>query len=179
MSKAFTRESDDAVEEPILARQPTLLPPGVKNYITVDGARRLREELDHLTQVDRPRLTSLLADESLAESSSNAEAKRQLKLLDQRILALDQSLQSAEIVEPPAGSQDVVRFGATVTVRDNDGEETRYRIVGIDETDIDRDWVSWRSPIARALLNAHLGQTVRFKFPAGEKELKIVGITYE
>ncbi len=179
MSKAFTRESDDAVEEPILTRQPLQLPPGIKNYITVDGARRLRQELDDLTQVERPRLSNIMADESLAESSAAAEAKRQIKLLDQRIFALDQSLQSAEIVEPPAGANDVVRFGATVTVHDNEGEEMQYRIVGIDETDIDRDWVSWRSPIARALLNAHLGQAVRFKFPAGEKELKIVGITYE
>lgn len=178
MSKAFTRE-DDAIDEPILARPPTQLPPGVKNYITADGARRLREELDHLTQIERPRITSELADETFAESSAASDAKRQLQLLNQRILAIDQSLQSAEIVEPPIEAEDVVRFGATVSVRDKAGEETQYRIVGIDETDIDRDWVSWRSPIARALLNARVGQTVRFKFPAGEKELKIISVTYE
>ncbi len=80
---------------------------------------------------------------------------------------------------PPAPADDRVRFGATVTVRDNAGEEMCYRIVGVDEADIDRDWVSWLSPIARALLNARRGERVRFKFPAGEKELEIVAITYD
>ena len=66
-----------------------------------------------------------------------------------------------------------------MTVRDGGGVETRYRIVGVDETDLDRDWVSWVSPIARALLNARLGQRVRLKFPGGEQGVEIVGIAYE
>jgi transcription elongation factor GreB len=89
-------------------------------------------------------------------------------------------LRSAVVVPPPAPEQrDQVVFGATVTVREPDGSEARYRIVGVDETDIDRDWVSWLSPIARALLNRKPGERVRFKFPSGEKELEIVAISYE
>lgn len=169
MSKAFTRE-DDISQEPILTRMPTALPPGVKNYITVEGAKNLRRELENLTQTERP---SLLA-------SLDADAvKRELQMLDQKIAILRVSLASAEIVEPPTASDDVVRFGASVKVRTKGGEETEYRIVGVDEMDIDRNWVSWRSPIARALLNAQVGERVRFRFPAGEEELEIVSVNYE
>ena len=72
----------------------------------------------------------------------------------------------------------MVRFGASVTVREADGSESRYRIVGADEVNLDRDWVSWMTPIARALLNARLGEKVRFRFPSGEKELEVVAINY-
>ena len=83
------------------------------------------------------------------------------------------------VVPPPAESEDRVRFGATVTVRDRSGGETRYRIVGMDEVDVDRDWVSWLSPVAKALLNSKPGQRVRFKVPTGEEELEIMAIAYE
>ena len=82
-------------------------------------------------------------------------------------------------MHPPTGPDDRVRFGATVTVRELSGEVSRYRIVGVDETDIDRGWVSWLSPIGNALLNAQLGRRVRFRFPIGEKELEIASIIYE
>ncbi len=80
---------------------------------------------------------------------------------------------------PPSGDADVVRFGATVTVRRSDGSEDTYRIVGVDEIDLERSWVSWQSPIAKALLNARRGERVRFKFPSGEEELEIAGVSYE
>ncbi len=63
-------------------------------------------------------------------------------------------------------------------MREAGGEESRYRIVGADEVDLERDWVSWMTPIARALLNARLGEKVRFRFPSGESELEIVAIAY-
>ena len=170
MSKAFTRESDDLPDVPVVARQPSPLPPGAKNYVTPDGARRLREELDRLVQVERPRQ---------AASPDNPEAKRQLHVLDQRIYYLQRSLQSAVVVAPPIVPVAGVRFGASVTVRDRTGVESRYRIVGVDETDIDRGWISWLSPIAKALLNARLGERVRFKIPAGQEDLEILSISYE
>ncbi len=169
MSKAFTRESDDAPEQPVF-RPPPQLPPGVKNYVTPAGARQMREEMDHLIQVERPQAAAL---------PDAADAKRQLQLIEQRLTILDQSLRTAEIVPPPALPWEQVRFGATVTVRDCGGIETCYRIVGVDEIDLDRDWVSWRSPVAKALLNARLGQRVRFHVPAGEQEIEIIGICYE
>lgn len=169
MSRAFVRESDDRPELPV-ARQSSALPAGAKNYLTPGGASRLREELRTLVEIDRPSLVSRGAD---------PEAKRQLLSLDQRIQQLEESLQSAEVVTPLEGAAEVVRFGATVTVRRSDGSEESYRIVGVDEIDLDRAWVSWASPIARALLNARVGQQVRFKFPSGEERLEIVKIEYE
>lgn len=170
MSKAFTRESDDAPEPPPRPRATTPLPPGTKNYLTADGARRMHAELDRLTQIERPKL---------AASPQDPDTRRQLQSLDQQIQHLHQTLGTAVVVTPPTPPWEQVRFGATVTVRRSSREETRYRIVGLDETDADRDWVSWLSPIARTLLNARLGERVRFKFPSGEEELEIVRIGYE
>ena len=170
MSKAFTREDDNAPELPDLPPLTSTLAPGAKNYITPAGAQKLRDELQRLVEVTRP---------ELAEASDDPDAKRQLARLDQRIMQLEESLQSAEIVPAPSGPTDVVRFGATVTVRESDGTETSYRIVGVDETDTDRNWVSWMSPIARALLNGKRSQRIRFKFPSGEETLEIIEIRYE
>ncbi|MSU70158.1 MAG: hypothetical protein EXS39_05160, partial [Opitutaceae bacterium] len=111
--------------------------------------------------------------------SDDAEAKYELQRLAQRIQYLQQSLCSAEVVLPPAGPPDRVRFGATVTVREPKGSESCYRLVGVDETDLDRNWVSWLSPIAQALLNARLGQIVAFKTPAGKTELEVIRITHD
>jgi transcription elongation factor GreB len=169
VSKAFTREADDLPERPIPLRAPSALPAGAKNYLTVEGERRLHDELDTLMQTRG----------ELAQLTDDAAALRKLPAIDQRINELRQSLLSAVVVPKPEVSDGTVRFGATVTVRDGSGEERRYRIVGIDETDLDRGWVSWVSPIARALLNARLGERVRFKYPSGEEELEVVRIDYE
>ena len=170
MSKAFTREDDNAPELPDLPPLTSTLAPGAKNYITPAGAQKLRAELQHLVEGTRP---------ELAAASDDPDAKRQLARLDQRIMQLEESLQSAEIVSTPNGPADVVRFGATVTVRETDGTETSYRIVGVDELDMDRNWVSWMSPIAKALLNGKRGERIRFKFPSGEETLEIIDIRYE
>jgi transcription elongation factor GreB len=170
MSKAFTREDDNAPELPDLPVPTATLAPGAKNYITPGGAQKLRDELQRLLEVTRP---------ELARAGSDADAKRQLARLDQRVMQLEESLQSAEIVPAPSGPADVVRFGATVTVRERDGTETSYRIVGVDETDTDRNWVSWMSPIAKAILNAKRGERIHFKFPSGEETLEIINIRYE
>ena len=114
----------------------------------------------------------------LVEARDDPDAKRQLIRIDQRIRQLEESLQSAEIVEAE-GARDVVRFGAWVTVIESSGEETTYRIVGVDETDADNNWVSWMSPIAKALLNQKRGEHIRFKFPSGEETLEIKEISYE
>jgi transcription elongation factor GreB len=168
MSKAFTRE-DDSEELPPPPKRSNPLPPGAKNYITIDGAKRLREELEHCQ----------LRRAQVAAGSDPVQAKAELQKIDQHIAALQAVLDSAVVISPPEKPWDEVRFGATVRVRDSAGEETNYRIVGVDETDIDRDWVSWLSPIARALLNARVGQRVRFRVPAGERELEILSITYD
>jgi transcription elongation factor GreB len=170
MSKAFTRDENEGPEIPDVPPPASLLAPGAKNYITPGGAQKLRDELRRLVEVARP---------ELAEARDDPDAKRQLARLDQRIMQLEESLQSAEIVTAPSGPADVVRFGACVTVRESDGNETSYRIVGVDETDADKNWVSFMSPIAKALLNRKLGERIRFKFPSGEETLEIKEIRYE
>jgi transcription elongation factor GreB len=170
MSRAFVRESD----VPQLPELPPLLsplPPGARNYLTPGGAQRLRDELARLRDTERPRLASAPADDP--------DAKRELQLLDQRIRYLQESLRIAEVTHAAAGAADTVRFGSTVTVREVNGSETRYRIVGVDETDLDRNWVSWLSPLARALMHAKAGQRVQFKAPRGTRELEVVAIEYE
>ena len=167
MSKAFTRESD--VESDSLAppRPSSALPPGARNYMTPGGARRLREDILQWADVDRPKF--------LAAGETGKVAA-----LEQRIAQTEESLRSAVIVESPVDESErgVVRFGATVTVRRKSGE-AEYRIVGADEVDLDRGWVSCFSPISKALLNARLGQRVRFQFPSGEETLEILRICYE
>jgi transcription elongation factor GreB len=170
MSKAFTRDENEGPDIPEIVPTASVLAPGARNYITPQGAQKLRDELQKLVEVTRP---------ALAEARDDPDAKRQLARLDQRIRQLEESLQVAQIVEPPSGPGDVVRFGASVTVRESNGEETTYRIVGVDETDADNNWVSWMSPIAKALLNGKLGERIRFKFPSGEQRLEIKEIRYE
>jgi transcription elongation factor GreB len=170
MSRAFVRESDF----PQVSELPPLtspLPPGAKNYLTPSGARRLRNELTRLHDQERPQLAAAPADD--------VDAKRELLLLDQRIRYLQESLRTADVTEVTPGPTDVVRFGTTVTVREADGTETRYRIVGVDETDLDRNWVSWLTPIARALMNARSGDRVPLKTPRHTRELEVVAIEYE
>jgi transcription elongation factor GreB len=169
MSKAFTRDENEGPDIPDLVPTPSILAPGTKNYITPEGAQKLRDELKRLVEITRP---------ELARKKDDPDAKRQLARLDQRIMQLEESLQSAEIVSPP-GDRNVVRFGASVTVRASDKTETTYRIVGVDETDVENDRVSWMSPIAKALLNRRRGEQIRFKFPSGEETLEIIKINYE
>jgi transcription elongation factor GreB len=172
MSKAFTKEDDAG--DVVVPRPVSPLPPGARNHLTAGGARRLRDELMHL-ETERPGLLARVAEPGMR----GAEAKERLQHLEQRIAYLQQSLHSAEVASAPPEPHDVVRFGATVTVRDGRGEESTYRIVGVDESDPARNEVSWLSPIARALLNARLGQKVPFRFPAGATQLEIVRIAYE
>jgi transcription elongation factor GreB len=167
MSKAFTRE-DDTSDTPALPPLVSPLPPGARNFLTPEGAERLRAELENLRAEQRPPL--------VAKSASDAEAKRELAQLDQRIRYVQQSLATADIVAPATEPPDQVRFGTTATVRDRKGVESIYRIVGVDEADFSRNEVSWLSPIARALMNARVGQCVPFKFPSGVTELEIVKI---
>src|SRR5450631_3502601 len=103
MSKAFTREENEGPDIPDLPALTSALAPGAKNYITPAGAQRLRDELQQLVEITRP---------ALANSPGDPDAKRRLARLDQRIVQLEESLQSAEVVTPTNGPADVVCFGA-------------------------------------------------------------------
>jgi len=164
MSKAFTRE-DDLPERPPARRSAPALPSGAKNYMTPQGAKNLRSELDRLLA-------------GTGSQPSGVEGASQTNELE-RIRQVQQSLESAVIVGPPSSVEERVKFGASVSVRESGGEEIRYRIVGVDEVDLDRNWVSWVSPVAKALLNAKVGERVRLNLPGREEELEILGISYE
>lgn len=164
MSKAFTREDDQEPDDTIRPLGPEL-PAGVKNYVTPEGAARLREEIERLSQVARPALVT-------------AGDTRALHELDRRLAFLGRRLEAAEIIDPASQPPDRVLFGATVTVRADDGAERRYRLVGIDEADPPRGDVSWRSPIAAALLGARVGDVVMLRSPRGDEELEVIAVSY-
>ena len=163
MSKAFTRESDDAPDLPSPARPRSVLPAGAKNYLTPTGAARLREELDRLTQA----------------VPANGDRGRRGVEADPRIAQLEETLRTATVVPAPPPPWDQVLFGATVTIREKDGGEDTFQIVGADESDPAQDRISWLSPIASALLNARLGERVHIRVPDGEREVEVIAIRYE
>lgn len=163
MSKAFLRESDFD-DDPVVT-PPSALPLGVRNYLTPEGADNLRSELARLVEQERPAL----------RGSSDADDRRALQRIDHRIRHLQQSLRTAEIVDPP-GQTDMVRFGSRVTVRDAQGAIERYRIVGVDEIDLHAEGLSWQSPLAQALVNQPRGSHVSVKTPGGMRSLEILQV---
>lgn len=167
MSKAFTRESDELPERSGRERQASGLPPGAKNYMTAEGARRLRDELDRLLLEERPRASRL---------SDKAAAARQLADIQQRIAEVQALLRSVVIAPPLTETPGEVCFGVLVTLRSRDGGELRVRIVGVDEAVPERGCVSWISPLARALLGAKRGQQIMIPAERGEQEVEVVGI---
>ena len=184
MSKAFTRE-DDAPEEDFEGDDDlNPIPPGSKNYLTPHGWRRMRDELTWLVKTERPEVTGVVSwAAKLGDRSENADyqyGKKRLREIDRRIRYLTKRLEAAEVVDPAAREEtDQVFFGATVTYATAKGGEHTVRIVGIDETDPARSYVSWISPVARALIKAREGDTVMLRAPGGDEELEIVEVRYE
>jgi transcription elongation factor GreB len=166
MSKAFTRESDDTQEETLQPRP--VLPPGVQNYITAEGADRLRNQLADLTEQKRAALQNPSPD----ESTRVAEVRN----LETRLRQVQQILKSVVVARPSSKEPDRVAFGSTVTVRQANGDEATYRIVGVDEMDLDRGQISWRSPLARALFSRRTGDEFTFTSPAGTETLEILSV---
>ncbi len=183
MSKAFTRDNDEADDSdlPVAAA----LPAGTRNYMTPGGFERLSAELDRLVKKDRPELVTTVAwAASNGDRSENGDyiyGKRRLREIDRRIRFLIKRLDLAEVVDPTARRDDAdhVYFGATVTVANARGEAREVAIVGVDEIDPARGYISWVSPMARALLKARVGDTVLLRTPAGAEELDVVEVRYE
>ena len=190
MSKAFTKEEPD-VDDELDTEETAPLPPGGRNYMTPAGHARMKAELLHLLDVERPegvRVVSWAA--SNGDRSENGDylyGKKRLREIDRRIRFLTKRLDKAEVVDP-ARQQNLeqVFFGATVTYLrrragarpgPDDSEET-ITIVGIDEVDPPRRRVSWISPIARALMKAREGDVVTLRTPAGVDELEVIEIAY-
>ncbi len=153
------------------------------NYLTPEGAKKLQDELKHLAGIERPKVVQEVADAAaLGDRSENAEyiyGKKRLREIDRRIRYLTQRLDQAVIVQPGAVQHQVVRFGATVVVVDEDGAEKTYTLVGPDESEPDRGWLSYQSPIGKALMKRKVGDVVLVRRPAGEMELEITSISYD
>ena len=184
MSKAFTREDDNVPEDDFDDEEQNPIPPGSKNYMTPGGWRRMRDEVSWLVKTERPQVTSVVSwAAKLGDRSENADyqyGKKRLREIDRRIRYLTKRLEAAEVVDPATREEtDQVFFGATVTYADAKGAEHVVRIVGIDEMDPSRHYVSWISPIARALIKAREGDSVVLRTPVGDEEIEIVDVRYE
>lgn len=160
--------------------------PTPKNYITPAGLRRLKDEHRFLMNRERPAVTKVVAwAASNGDRSENADylySKRRLRQIDSRIRFLTKRIDAAEVVDPatPRSASAAARvfFGATVTYQDSTGSEHVVSIVGIDEVDVNRRYISWRSPLARALLKAGAGDRVVLHAPQKTEHLEVLDVDY-
>lgn len=158
VSKAFTKEDDQSEEVTLRPRVP--LPTGVKNYITAAGAERLRREL-----------ATLLAEKSSEIDGQGSQPR------DARIHQLQEILPTLVVTERPREA-DVIRFGATVSLQRQSGREV-YRLVGVDEINLDENQISWLSPLGKLLLGKRAGDRLKFSSPAGKEEILVESVTYD
>jgi transcription elongation factor GreB len=182
MNKAFTRETDDEDDDVPEGASP--LPAGTKNYMTPGGFARLKDELDHLVGRERPELVATVSwaagNGDRSENGDYIYGKKRLREIDRRIRFLIRRLDVAEVVDPAVRDphEDRVYFGATVDVVTGKGEARTVSIVGVDEIDTTRGYISWVSPMARALIKAREGDTVTLQTPGGVEELEIASVRY-
>src|SRR5689334_3649650 len=152
--------------------------------ITPDGHRRLKDELDDLWRVRRPEVVRALADAAAeGDRSENAEytyRKKQLGEIDRRVRYLTKRLESLRVVETAPADREAVFFGAQVEIEHaTTGQTQRYRIVGPDETDAKRGWISVDSPLARAMLKKRVDDEFEAMLPGGVERYFIVGVAYD
>jgi len=187
MSKAFVKEDSDAElngSDSINDNRPQglVLPQGQKNYMTPQGAEKLRLELHQLLRQERPKVVETVAwAASNGDRSENGDyiyGKRRLREIDRRIRFLTKRLDIVEIIDPTKQKSNRVLFGATVTVLDEDENKKKYHIVGIDETDVQNGKISWISPVGKALLQTQVGDAITIRTPKGEREFEILKIEY-
>ena len=185
MNKAFTREGDAPADDDEDVEPGPPLPAGTRNYMTPGGFAKLKSELDALVGTERPSLVATVAwAASNGDRSENGDylyGKKRLREIDRRIRFLVKRLDTAEVVDPEARARDgvdQVYFGATVDYATRDGDRHTISIVGIDETDSAKGYVSWISPVARALTKAREGDLVPLRTPAGADELEVLDVRY-
>ncbi len=184
MSRLFTegvRRIDDLEEN----RSNNQLPTGGKNYITPGGHARLMGEFLWLMNKERPEVTAIVSwaagNGDRSENSDYIYGKKRLREIDRRIHFLTKRLDIAEIVDPTAPREDKMRifFGATVTFSNQRGKKKTVSIVGIDEIDTTKGYISWISPMARALTKARQGDIVNLHAPDGVKKIEVLEVKYQ
>lgn len=162
MSRAFVKEPDGEQIGDDLPERPRS---SYTNYVTPQGLAQLQRRVRELSE----QRDALIGNEDLG-------AKQQLKQVERDLHYYEERVQSAVVVPPDAQSDDKVRFGSTVEVLDSDGQTLRFTIVGEDEADASHEKISWMSPLARALLEAQVGDVVTWKRPVGDMELEVMAI---
>jgi len=152
-------------------------------FITAAGAARLKQELDELWKVERPRVTQAVSEAAAqGDRSENAEytyGKKRLREIDRRVRFLRKRLDGMTVVDKPPTDRGRVYFGAWVTLEDDEGNEVRHRIVGPDEFDMHPGYISMDAPLARALMRKALDEDVRVELPGGVKTWVVTEISYE
>lgn len=179
MSKAFTKETDDADDE----LQLPALPGGGKNYITPQGYATLRAELLDLIDNERPKVVEAVhwaaSNGDRSENGDYLYGKKRLREIDRRIRFLTKRLEIAEVTDPSVHhGNDQIFFGATVTYVDDQGQEKTITIKGIDEANSAAGEVSWISPIARTLLKAREGDELRLVMPEKVATIEVLRVSY-
>ncbi len=183
MSKAFTRETDAADDDGADDVAAAALPQGTRNYLTPSGYARLRAELLSLLDDERPKVVEVVSwaakNGDRSENGDYLYGKKRLREIDRRIRFLTKRLDIAEVADPSVhhGSERVF-FGATVTYANLKGEERRITIKGVDEVDNLAGEVSWVSPVARALLKAHVGDELQLMTPGGLERIEVIAVAY-
>jgi transcription elongation factor GreB len=182
MSKAFTKETDDAPDD--RDDDPSdELPGRAKNYVTPAGHAALQAELRQLNHEERPKVVDIVRwAASNGDRSENADyhyGKKRLREIDRRLRYLTKRIESAVVVDPK--QQQALRqvfFGATVTYCKADGREHTVTLVGVDEADLSKGKISWLSPVAQALMKARVDDCVPLRTPSGFEDIDIVAIRY-
>ena len=165
MSRAFVKEGDDELSAGELPERPLSDHP---NYVSPRG-------LDLL----QARLKALRAERDQLAAEDEAMAKQKLLEVKRDIRYYKAQVERAQLVEPKNQPRDEVHFGATVSIVDNAGKQHKFHIVGDDEADVALGRISWASPLAKAMISAKVGDTVKWQRPAGASEVEIADIRYD
>ncbi len=166
MSRAFVKESDDDISAGELPERPV---PAHANYVTPHGMEQLRARVRELAE---------LHEQLKAVAKEDSEAKRKLREVERDQRYFNAQLERAELVNSAGHPKGEVRFGATVKVEEADGRVETFHIVGDDEADVAVGKISWGSPLAHSLIGAKVGETVKWRRPAGDTDVEVVAVEY-
>ncbi len=152
------------------------------NYITPDGFQKLQDEFKRLFHDERPKLVETVAwaagNGDRSENGDYIYGKKRLREIDKRLKWLRDRIESARVVDPKTVKSTKVVFGATVTLSDEDGSERTYQIVGEDEIEPGKNRISWKSPMAKALIGKEVGDEAEITRPAGPLVVEIIDIRF-
>lgn len=152
--------------------------------LTKEGFNELEQELRHLKAIERPNIIAAIAEaRSHGDLSENAEysaAKEKQSFIEGRIQELEAVISRAQVIDPSQNKGDVIRFGATVVIVDEDTDiEQTYQIVGDYESNIEKNKISTSSPLAKALIGKETGDIIEYTAPAGKKSFEILNVMYK